>query len=313
MKKVVCIGGAVADVLVRPVEKLPRPGFFEHVDNITLHTGGNVSNVGINMMKLGFESVICAKIGNDNFGRFIKSEWGRLGANTDYAIMADDYGTIVSVVCIDPSGQRGFFNNGGVGKGLSMDEVDPKILDGADILFFASNFGKAPLLGADIVPMLKEARSRGIITCLDVIWSDVDNWIDNVSPAFPYLDYFLPNNDEAETLTGLTDMYAAADQFAKMGVKNVVIKMGDQGSILRKEDGTYVKTPIFKVDAVDSTGAGDAFCSGFMAGLLMEWPLEECCKLGSAVGACCVEKIGTNPGVRTMAQTLAFIKEHENQ
>ena len=80
MKKVACIGCVCADVIIRPLTKVPPLGQLSHVQSISLHTGGNVSNIAMNLKKLGFDAMLCTKIGQDNFGAFIKGEWTRTGS-----------------------------------------------------------------------------------------------------------------------------------------------------------------------------------------------------------------------------------------
>lgn len=312
MKKVALSGCVCADVIIRPFEKVPPLGQLAHVQSISLHTGGNVSNIAMNLKKLGFEAMLCTKIGRDSFGDFIKNQWEEHGIDTSYVIVDPDFETIVTAVCVAENAQRAFVCNSKEGQNIASGEISKEMIDKADLVFMADMYAYEPFLGRDIAPYFRYAKEQGKTTIADVMWCDAPDWMAHIEPILPYLDYFLPNNDEVYQLTGLTDMAQAAELFADKGVKNVIIKMGAEGSLLRKQDGTLVKTPIFPVQAVDSTGAGDAFCSGFMAGLMLELPLEECCRLGSAVGACCVEKISTTAGVRSMEETIAFMRGREN-
>jgi sugar/nucleoside kinase (ribokinase family) len=84
------------------------------------------------------------------------------------------------------------------------------------------------------------------------------------------------------------------------------LKMGDQGSYIRTRDWEMF-VPIYKVDTVDATGAGDAFAAGFLAGVSSGWDHRKAAKLANAVGACCVTSMGATAGVKNMEETLDFM------
>lgn len=130
-----------------------------------------------------------------------------------------------------------------------------------------------------------------------------------IAPCLPYTDYFLPSYEEARMLAGGRDDPAEIAMFLQdAGAKVVGLKMGERGSYLRAADGTEVRVPILPVTAVDGTGAGDAYVAGFLAGLLRGWSLEECARFANAVGACCVTAMGATTGLRSFAETQAFLE-----
>lgn len=167
--------------------------------------------------------------------------------------------------------------------------------------------------GEGCAQMLKKAKGMGKCTVLDTAWDDAGRWMDVLEPALKYVDYFIPSIEEAEKLSGETDPDRIADVFFDKGVKSVVIKLGKRGCYLRE---TYESEPQYfpaytSVKAVDTTGAGDSFCSGFLYGLANGFSLPEACRLANAVGAHCVMATGATTGIQPYAEIQKFIEEQE--
>jgi sugar/nucleoside kinase (ribokinase family) len=92
--------------------------------------------------------------------------------------------------------------------------------------------------------------------------------------------------------------------FAGRGVGCTIIKLGEKGAYLQTRSGGEILAPAFKARVVDTTGAGDSFCAGFIKGLSMGWDLGQCLRLANAAGACAVETLGATTGIRSLRQVL---------
>ena len=123
----------------------------------------------------------------------------------------------------------------------------------------------------------------------------------------------MPSVEEAEKLTGETEHKKIADIFFEMGVKHVVIKLGKNGCYLRETKESEEKYfPTYNnITPVCTTGAGDSFCAGFLYGLSRDYKLDECCRIGNAVGSHCVMKIGATAGIVPFEQISQFMKKNE--
>ncbi|HLV80349.1 MAG TPA: PfkB family carbohydrate kinase, partial [Chthonomonadaceae bacterium] len=86
------------------------------------------------------------------------------------------------------------------------------------------------------------------------------------------------------------------------------LKLGERGCYIRAAEGTEITLPALPVQAVDALGAGDAFVAGFLAGVARGWDLERCARFANAVGACCVTALGATTGIKSFAETLAFLE-----
>ena len=112
---VVVAGLAVVDVIGRPVEitRRTRPGSLQYLDTIMLTTGGNVLNCGIDLVKLGFRVGAITRVGDDSFGRYIRSQLSQHGINAKGVIVDRERQTSATIVCVDRTGERTFYHTRG--------------------------------------------------------------------------------------------------------------------------------------------------------------------------------------------------------
>ncbi len=128
----------------------------------------------------------------------------------------------------------------------------------------------------------------------------------------PHVDVFLPNNLEAELITGEKDPIKQAECFHRLGAATAIITLGSEGSILIN-DRQRLRAGAFSMPFVDGTGGGDAFAAGYIAGMLRGYDAEDCLRLASALGASCVRAIGTTAGVFTKMECDQFLQQHALQ
>ncbi|MFR6321906.1 MAG: carbohydrate kinase family protein [[Clostridium] leptum] len=134
---------------------------------------------------------------------------------------------------------------------------------------------------------------------MDITGEALQEKASQLLPALALLDYFLPSSYEAMELSGEKTPEAAAAYFHRHGVPVAVIKLGKQGALL--SDGRKQKRfSAYEGPVIDTTGAGDAFVSGFLAGISREKELSDCVRLGNGAGALCVGKVGASEHCRLL-------------
>ena len=312
MKKIACVGILVADVIVEPVDGYPGHGVLKRVDGITLHNGGNAMTASINLTKMGTPASIVGQVGDDMFGVYLKDCLSRGGVDvrglrTDY-----DTQTSASVVLLDASGERAFLHCVGTNATFGIDDVDFSVIEESDLVFVTGTFLLDKFDGEQTVEFLKKCKDMGKTTFLDVCWDAKGRWGELINGALPYVDYFMPSIDEAVCIAdGENDPDKIADILTARGATNVVIKLGGKGSYLRKAGesvGTFYPAKRGVV-AVDTTGAGDSFCSGFLAAYARGASPEECMNVANATGALCVTCKGATTGTRSYEETIKFLNE----
>ncbi len=312
MKKVACVGIMVADVIVEPVETYPEHGLLVPVNSITMHSGGNAMTASINLRKLGVESSLIGGVGNDMFGDYLKNCLIKANVKTDGIKTYDKVQTSTSVLMIEKNtGERSFFHCRGANGAFSIDDIDFDIIRNNDIIFVTGTFLMDTFDGIQTMEFLKKCKSMGKTTVLDVCWDSSGQWSKILDCAMPYIDIFMPSIDEAKMLTNKEDLKDISDVLFEKGVKTVVIKCGSKGCYCRpdvKSDGIVIS--VYKVENIaDTTGAGDSFCSGFLAAYARGENIIDCAKVGNATGAhCCMAK-GATEGIKSYQEIISFMNK----
>lgn len=306
---VVCLGIMVADVMAKTIEKIPGPGKLEIFDQMELHPGGCATNTSIGLSKLGIKTRAIGKVGKDIFGNFLIKVLEKHNVDTSGIAYSQKRGTSFSFAMINREGERSFLHYTGADEDLHLKDINFKLIKDARILHIAG-FNLMPGFdGEPIAKVLKRAKKDGITTSLDTAWnSRVKNWKEIIKPSLPYLDIALPSIEEAKMFTGKEEKEEIADFLLKFGVKIVGLKMGERGCYIKtKKEEFWI--PSYPVKAIDTSGAGDAFVAGFLAGIIKGWNLQKTGKFANAVGALCVQAIGCTTGVKNMDETLAFMNK----
>lgn len=310
MKKILCIGSVTVDIIVKPASTVPAPGTLRAVESVSTLVGGCATNCANDLAKLGTPVSISCLVGNDMMGDFVKKEMTKFGVDTKGIVQRDDVQTTVSVVCIYESGERSFLYNPASSAAFTIDDISDEVLADCDIVFVGGALLLSSFDGEPTRKLMKRAREMGKITVLDTAWDFDDIWLPKIEACLPELDYFIPSVEEAAKLTGEEDPYKIAEKLLTMGPTNVVVKVGKQGALVcpRGEQPTMV--PSFLIDKpVDTTGAGDSWCSGFLTGLASGWDMVKSAQFGNAVGAHCVQAIGASTGIPSMQTVLNFIAQ----
>ena len=312
MKKVGCIGVICTDVIVRHVNELPEKGKLMPVNSISLQSGGCANNMAIDLKVMGVDVSLLGVIGNDGFGQYLKTNYSKYGVNTDGLKMLDGVDTSSSIVISSSDGERSFWHCFGSNAALKDSDIDFDIVKSLDIISVMGTNLMPKFDGEPTAKVLKRCKEMGKITTLDNAWDASGRWLKLVEPALPYIDYYMPSIEEASLIAGKTEVEDICDFFLDKGVKTAIIKMGDKGSYIKNKDINEF-LPSYKVKAVDTNGAGDSFCAGFVCGLANDWDLEKCAKFGNAVGALMVMSVGATGGAKPMAEVLQFLNERESK
>jgi sugar/nucleoside kinase (ribokinase family) len=162
--------------------------------------------------------------------------------------------------------------------------------------------------------LLREAKLRGLITVLDVVMpAGVIFGLEQVAGPLSWTDYFLPNEDEAQRLTGMAGARTQAESLNALNEDCVVvITRGRHGSVAKHRE-RFIDTEPFRMETVDESGAGDAFTAGLITGLLEGWALDYTLSFAAAVGASCTRALGCSSGVFTFDQAVAFLEQRTAQ
>ena len=307
-KSIICLGILVADVIGRPLHAVPAPGSLVLVDEMSLHTGGCAANAATALSKLGFPVEAIGKVGADPFGDFVISVLHERGIGVRGVKRDPQVGTSVTMVMVDPDGERRFVHYIGANAALTLDDIDFEQISQAAILHIGGSLVLPGIDGEPTAELLKKAQEAGVITSLDTVWDDTGRWMSLLEPSLPFMDFFIPSLPEAQEITGVDAPEKVARELIAQGVGTVVLKMGPDGCLVMTSDHEQLRMPAHDVEVVDATGAGDAFAAGFIAGIWQGWALERTTRFATAVGAMCVTGVGAAGSVSSLEETLQFME-----
>jgi len=256
--KIAIVGSANVD-LITFNDTFPRPGETIFGKKFDLGFGGKGANQAVAARRCGASVGMVAKVGSDLFGPATVKNFESLGIDASHVRIAEGISTGVAPIFVDPSGQNRILVIKGANETLSPEDVEAAapLLRQADTILLQFEI---PL--ATVYHTIHFAKSNGIRCIL------------NPAPALPLdfkevatADYFVPNESEAEAITAIPvhtidDAKKCADYLLARGLARVVITLGERGSLLATPAGLEL-IPAFKVDPIDSTGAGDAFIGSF--------------------------------------------------
>lgn len=284
MRPLAVVGNVNVDLILGPAAPWPKAGTEIIVDHDELRVGGAAGNAALAWEGLGVDFAIAANVGSDQFGRWLKEEFGTRAEKWP----ARPEGTTLSVGITHPDGERTFFTTRGHLAGLSLADVlavlDGQALSGGFVLLCGSFLTDD--LTSEYSAFFDWADRHGIAVALDTGWP-LEGWTDKSKAAargwLSRSRIALLNEVESTTLASTDDPAAAAAAIRALMPDGaiVVVKRGPQGATSIGQDGVLLSQAAPPVTVIDTIGAGDVFNAGFLAALASGKPLAACLKAGT--------------------------------
>lgn len=307
MKTIWSIGIANLDIITQPIVEFPKYGGSVNSDTTEMVLGGMSVNTAMSLAKIGKAPVgLISCIGNDNSGRFLINGLQEYNVDISHLIYTETASTGTAICFIHPDGERSMVLCLSANHQLTKDKIDYSVFQPGDIAHFGGSMISEGTRGNDLAVIFKKLKELGVVISLDTCWDGTNQWGQILNPCLPYCDIFETNKEEALLYSGKDTVEEAMQHFAAFGPQIVVIKEGSEGVRIQSHEFNG-SVPIFKVKAVDATGAGDAFNAGFLLGLYHGWPIEQAAIFASAVGAICVTAYGASTGILSYDETIDFI------
>jgi ribokinase len=286
--RIAVVGSANVD-LTTFTDQFPRPGetiFGKHFD---LGFGGKGANQAVAARLCGAEVYMVARVGNDLFGPATIRNFESFGIDASHVRMVDGLSSGVAPIFVDSGGQNRIIVVKGANDALRPQDVDlaATVLQQVDCIILQFEI---PL--ATVYHTIRFAKLHGIRCILNPAPGQPVE-LNEVAPV----DYFMPNESEAEAITALPvrtieDAQRCAEFLLCHGIRRVVITLGARGALLADPQGMEI-IPAFEVETKDSTGAGDAFIGSFAVFLIEGFPEREAIARANLYAAVSTTKVGT--------------------
>jgi len=303
---IVFIGTAILDTVIKGFDPEPVSVAGYRAESGSINAGGEGVNGSIAASKLGMSCALLCFLGNDQASELIETELVRHGVDTGRIVRTSENPTPVTTIFVAEDGNRRSITNRAHSYNFHPERY-PERFNDAGAVVIGSLF-RAPFNDPDVIrAVVTEAHSKGIPVFAD---TKIPNFrrltLDEISDSLQMIDYITPNEDEARFFTGESDPERMADVFLEKGVKNVIIKLGGRGCLL-KNSSESVMLPAHSIDVVDATGAGDNFMAGFVSELLRGSDVKDALAFANACGAICATAVGTGTALRGREQVLAML------
>jgi len=256
----------------------------EHATITGSSGGGQAANTAVALSRMGFRCGFLGKVGNDKFGDFLLESL----ENVDRSHVQRGGNSGICLCILDPSGERANVVFPGSNDTISLNDSDVDYVKGSKILHLTSFCSKRMLR---LQGWLLEQDLGNTIVTFDPgeIYSRLG--IDKILPILKFTKILFVTTEELRLMTGKKPSEASKD-IIRCGTDIVVCKMSGHGSEIISTEGKITVPVVPVAEVVDKTGAGDVYAAGFVAGLLMELPLESCGKLASATAALSISGYG---------------------
>ena len=284
--------------------------------------GGAPANLLTVAAHMGYQTEFIGKVGADMHGDFLKKTLEEEGIGTRYLIQDESFFTTLAFVEIAENGERhfSFSRKPGADTQLRAEELNQQLLENCKIFHFgALSLTNEPSRTATI-EAVKGAKAAGVLISYDPnyresLWFDKQTAVSQMKSMIPYADIMKVSDEELVLLTGVEDYNKAVTQLLELGPKLVAVTLGSDGVLLARE---YKREKVegFKVNAIDTTGAGDSFWGGFLSEYLKQekslkeftWEeIKNCAVYGNATAALCVQRRGGIPAIPKKKEVEQFI------
>ena len=302
---VIVVGELNVDLILNEIESFPEIGKEKLANRMDLVLGSSSAIFASNLSSLGAKVSYIGKIGNDRFGNLVINSLQEKNVNTDLIIVDDKLKTGATVV-LNFDEDRAMVTHGGAMEHLGIDDIKVEQLLKAKHMHVSSIFLQ-PEIKKNIIEIFKLAKQNGLTTSLDTQWDPAEKWDLDLENLLPFVDVFIPNEEEIKHLTGkqtVEDAIKSIKDFANI----IVVKMGSKGSV-SWNDNELKEIPAFlNTSVVDAIGAGDSFDAGFVFKYVNNAKIEECQRFANLTGAINTTASGGTAAFKNYISVMEFAK-----
>ncbi len=285
----VAVVGELNPDLILSGSVMPEFGQVEKlVDEASLVIGSSSAIFACGAARLGLRVSFCGKVGNDQFGSFIRQSLEDRGVDTSSVVIDENNATGISVI-LSTGNDRAILTYPGTIPLLRFQDINFEIIKQARHMHLGSYYllkGLCP----DVPQLFRAAHELGLSVSLDTNYDPAGKWVDGIEEVLECVDVFLPNQTECLSISGMSDLDQAVEKLARK-IDYLGVKLGVNGALLCQA-GHIFKQPSLPVKVVDTIGAGDSFDAGFIYGYLSNWEPSLTLKLATICGSLSTREAG---------------------
>ena len=305
---VVALGAHVLDILARPVTHIPEGQGAALLEQVRFAPAGTAGGAAVGLAKLGLRTFAVGAVGDDTSGDLLAKLLAAHGVDTSHIARKPGIETSTSILPIRPSGERPALHLPGANLAFTIDDVPWNVIQKAAYVHMGGNDVLRGLGRDGAATILRRARESGATTTMDLLGEGSPRMLAIIEPGIAFVDWFMPNAEQACRLTGSNTAEGAASALLRRGARGIVLKLGERGSLMMTVQEKFL-LPAHDVSVVDTSGCGDAYCAGFIRGLSMGWKPAACMRLGNAAAALVAQGLGSDAGIVDLDATLRFMNE----
>jgi len=256
-------------------------------------SGGSAANTTVGLARLGCKVSFIGKVDDDREGKMLLEDFRREGVDTNGIIMTKRGRSGTAMSFVDEKGERALYVDSGVNDTIEFNEISKEYAFQTRFLHLTSFVGEKSF---QTQKRLVENLPKTVKVSLDIGELYARKGLKALEPIMNRTFVMMPNGKELQILTKKADYKRNAEILLEKGVKIVAIKLGGKGCYVTDGKESHL-IEAFKVKVVDTTGAGDAFCAGFLYSLISGKSLYECGRIGNFVASRCIMKMGARDGL----------------
>jgi sugar/nucleoside kinase (ribokinase family) len=305
--RVLVIGELNVDIVAVGLERLPVMGGEIITQDCELTLGSASAIFAVGMARLGSRVTFVSQVGKDTFGDFCLNALSREGISTTYVQRKTTEKTGVTI-SLSSMRDRALITYPGAIASFRVQEFDTSLITRHQHIHLTSYYLQRGLRPA-FPGLFKKAKAEGLTTSFDPNSDPNSSWGDGIEEVLRHTDLLFVNEREATELTGFKKKRDALKALGRL-VPCAVIKLGRKGAAAIHND-QVINHSGFKVNALDTTGAGDSFDAGFVAAYLRGAAMQDCLQQGNACGALSTLEAGGTAGQPTCRHLSEFLKERK--
>jgi sugar/nucleoside kinase (ribokinase family) len=305
--RVAVLGAHIVDVLGRPVESIPPGQGSARLTEIRATAAGTAAGTGVDLAKLGADVLAIGAIGDDLLADVLTGAMRRHGVDTSGLVRKQGTQTSATILPIRPNGERPALHVPGATSLLELTDIDLARAGNLDALLVGAPDALGPIADHGLAAVAAAARAGGALVAVDVLRPGSPRDFGRIAAVLAEADWFMPNADQLAALTGHGDPVRAIKEILALGTGGVAVTLGADGALVARQGADPVHVPAIAVDVVDTTGCGDGFNAGMIAGLLIGAGHVDATWLGVACGALVATGLGSDAGIVDLPHALAFL------